>query len=130
MLDDLEGVLSKIKFKKTCTLPLNTDLFLTLVKDANNTFKIQLKLKEDLFVYDDAGTIKLSKCLTDSLAYWHFETGQPDKTGPYSFFQNLDLETSYKSIAAHASVNVPIIPDWEKLFSIADGTLLTALMTI
>ncbi len=130
LLDDLEGVLSKIKFKKTCTLPLNTDLFLTLVKDANNTFKIQLKLKEDLFVYDDAGTIKLSKCLTDSLAYWHFETGQPDKTGPYSYFQNLDLETSYKSIAAHASVNVPIIPDWEKLFSIADGTLLTALMTI
>jgi hypothetical protein len=129
LLDDLEDLLSKIKFKKTCILPMNTDLFLTLVKDADNTFKIQLKLKEDLFVHDDAGTVKLSKCLTDSVAYSHCETGHPDKTGSYSFFQNLDLENSYKSIAAHASVNVPIIPDWEKLFSIADGTLLTELMT-
>lgn len=130
LLEELEDLLSKIKYKKTPILPLNTDLFLTLVKNPNNTFKIQLKLKEDLFVYDDSGTVKLSKCLIDSVAYWHYQPGLPDVTGAYAFFPNLDITVSYNSISAHASVNVPVILDWQKLFSKSDGTLLTTLMVL
>lgn len=130
LLEDLGDILSIIKYKKTPILPMNNDLFLTIVKDANNTFKIQLKLKEDLFVYDDAGVVKLSKCLTDSIAYWHYQPGLADVTGAYTFFSNLDIAVSYNNISAHASVNVPVIPDWQKLFSKTDGTLLPALMIL
>ena len=130
LLEDLEDVLSKIKYKKTSILPLNTDLFLTLVKDANNTFKIQLRLKEDLFVYDDAGTVKLSKCLTDSVTYWHYETGQPDKTGDFTYHSNKDIAVSYTDISGFATIAVPVIPNWETLFSKADGTLLPTLMIL
>jgi len=105
-------------------------LFLTLKKDANNTFKIQIKLREDLFVYDEGGTIKLSKCLTDSITYWHYQPGIPDITGGYNYFQNIDLATSYNSIATHPSVNVPVIPNWETLIAKADGTILNTLMVL
>ena len=130
LLEDLEEVLSKFKYKKTPILPLNTDLFLTLVKDTNNTFKIQLRLKEDLFVYDDAGVVKLSKCLTDSVTYWHYEVGSADKTGGFAYFSNSDITISYNGITTFATINVPVIADWYKLFSKNDGTLLNSLMTI
>lgn len=112
-------------------VPLNTDLFLTLVKDANNTFKIQIRLKEDLFVYDDgSGTIKLSKCLTDSVIYWHYEVGQPDRTGAFTYHLNKDLAISYSDISGFASIAVPVIPNWETLFTKADGTALDTLMVL
>jgi ABC-type lipoprotein export system ATPase subunit len=130
LLDEVETEFKKIKYKKTPILPLNTDLFLTLVRDANHTFRIQLKLKEDLFVYDDAGVIKLSKCLTDSITYWHYQTGLADITGGYTFFQNSEIAISYNNITTNAAVNVPVIADWEKLLSKADGTKLNTLMVI
>ncbi|MNL04354.1 hypothetical protein D3C87_1249220 [compost metagenome] len=108
--------------------PLNTDLFLTLVKNANNTFKIQIRLKEDLFVYDDNGTMKLSKCLTDSVCYWHYEAGQPDRTGDFTFHSNKDIAISYSDISGFASIAVPVIPNWETLFTKSDGTILSTLM--
>lgn len=130
LLDDLETELRKIKYKKTPIIPLNTDLFLTLIKDANNTYKIQVRLKEDLFVYENAGVVKLSKCLTDSIEYWHYQTGQADVNGQYTFFQNLDIAVSYNNISTHGSINIPLIADWEKLFTKADGTALNTLMVI
>jgi hypothetical protein len=111
-------------------VPINTDLFLTLVKDANNIFKIKIRLKEDLFVYDDGSGVKLSKCLTDSIAYWHYRTGLPNLTGGYTFFPNLDISISYNQITTRPDVNIPVIPNWETLFSKEDGTALTALMVL
>lgn len=130
LLDDLEVELAKIKLKKQAILPLNTDLFLTLVKDANNTFKIQLKLREDLFVYEDAGVVKLSKCLTDSITYWHYEVGQADKTGDFKMHSNKEIATSYNDITTFATINVPVIAGWQGLFSKEDGTLLNTLMVM
>lgn len=129
ILDDLETELKQLRFSKMPIVPLNTDLFLTLVKDANNTFKIQIRLKEDLFVYDD-GVMKLSKCLTDSVTYWHYETGQPDKTGDYTFHSNKDIAVSYNDISGFATIAVPTIPNWETLFTKADGTALNTLMVL
>lgn len=130
LLDDLEVELAKIKLKKQPILPLNTDLFLTLVKDANNRFKIQLKLREDLFVYEDAGVVKLSKCLTDSVTYWHYEVGSADKTGGFTYFPNSELATSYNDITTFATINVPVIAGWQGLFSKEDGTLLSTLIVM
>ncbi len=129
-LEELEIELKRLRFSKMPIVPINTDLFLTLVKDANNTFKIHIKLKEDLFVYDEGGTIKLSKCLTDSIAYWRLQPGIPDITGKYNYFQNTDIAASYNSIANHPNVNVAVIPDWESLFTKADGTILNTLMVL
>ncbi len=129
ILDNLETELKQLRFSKMPIVPLNTDLFLTLLKDANNTFKIQIRLKEDLFVYDD-GVVKLSKCLTDSVTYWHYETGQPDKTGDYTFHSNKDIAVSYNDISGFATIAVPTIPNWETLFTKADGTALDTLMVL
>jgi hypothetical protein len=130
LLEDLETELIKIKFKTTPILPSNTDVFLTLVKDASNTYKIQLKLREDLFIYDDAGIVKLSKCLTDSVKYWHLQPGLADITGAYTFFPNMDIAASYNSITIRPDVNVPVVVNWPQLFSKTDGTLLSTLMVL
>jgi len=130
ILSDLETELKQLKFSKMPILPVNTDLFLTLVKNANNTFKIKLKLKEDLFVYDDAGTIKLSKCLTDSSYYWHYQGGAIHQEGDFTFHPNKDIAVSYNDISSFASIAVPVIPNWEALFTKIDGTALNALMVL
>lgn len=130
LLDDLETELKKLKFSKSPILPLNTDLFLTLLKDAANTYKIQIRLKEDLFVYDDAGAVKLSKCLTDSIYYWHYQGGAIHQEGDFTYHPNKELAVSYSDIAGFASIAVPVIPNWESLFTKADGTVLSTLMII
>lgn len=130
ILDDLETELKQLRFSKMPIVPLNTDLFLTLVKDANNTFKIQLKLKEDLFVYDDAGTVKLSKCLTDSSYYWHYRGGVIHQEGDFTFHPNKDIAVSYIDISGFASIAVPVIQNWETLFAKADGAVLNTLMIL
>lgn len=130
LLDDLETELKNLKFSKMPILPVNTDLFLTLVKDANNTYKIQIKLKEDLFVYDDAGVVKLSKCLTDSSYYWHYRGGAIHQEGDFTFHPNKDISVSYSDISGFASIAVPVIPNWETLFSKSDGTVLNTLMVL
>ncbi|OCB78852.1 AAA family ATPase [Flavobacterium crassostreae] len=130
ILENLEVILSQINFKKTNILPINTELFLNLIKDANNTFKIQINLREDLFIYDDNGTVKLSKCLTDSIQYSHYETGQEDKTGEFKMHQNKELEASYNDITTFHAINVPLIANWETLFTLSDGTTLVNLMVL
>lgn len=40
---------------------MDDSLYLNLVKEAETSYSIELKLKEDLFIYDDGGTVKLSK---------------------------------------------------------------------
>ena len=129
-LEDLETELKRLRFSKMPIVPTNTDLFLTLIKDANNTFKIQIKLKEDLFVYDDGGTIKLSKCLTDSVYYWHYQNNAIHQEGNFAFHQNKELAISYNDIAGYATITVPVIPNWETLYSRADGTILNTLMVL
>lgn len=130
VLDDLEIELLKIKYKKIPILPLNTDLFLTLVKSATTTFKIQLKLREDLFVYEDEGTIRLSKCLTDSVTYWQNDTGSAEVTGDFQMHNNKDIATSYNDITTFSTINIPAVADWQKLFSKVDGTILNTLMVL
>lgn len=130
ILEDLDEILSQINFKKTNILPINTELFLNLIKDANNTFKIQINLREDLFIYDDNGTVKLSKCLTDSIQYWHYETGQADKTGEFKMYQNKELQASYNDITIFHTINVPPVANWETLFTLSDGTTVVSLMVL
>lgn len=129
LLDELEIEIAKLKFSKMPIVPMNTDLFLTLVNPPN-TYRIQIKLKEDLFVYDDGGVPKLSKCLTDSIAYRYSEVGQLDKTGDFKMHSNKDIAISYNDITLFPIINVPVVPDWERLYSKADGTLLNSLMVI
>jgi ABC-type lipoprotein export system ATPase subunit len=129
-LEELETELKRLRFSKMPIVPINTDLFLTLVKDANNTFKIQIKLKEDLFVYDEGGTIKLSKCLTDSVYYWHYQNNAIHQEGNFAFHQNKELAISYNDIAGYATIAVPVIPNWETLYFRADGTILNTLMVL
>lgn len=130
ILEDLEAELKQLRFSKMPVVPLNTDLFLTLVKDANNIFKIQIRLKEDLFVYDDNGTMKLSKCLTDSVCYWHYENGNTKSEAKFEKYPNSELAVSYNGISTYKDVNVPVIPNWETLFTKADGTALDTLMLL
>lgn len=128
LLDELEAVLKPIKKKQI--LPMETEITLTLVKSATITYKVKIKTREDLYVYDDAGTLKLSKCLTDSLTYKKIETGIPDVDGDYKFFPNTELEQSYNSITGHATVKIPVVADWQALISKDDGTTLRQLMVI
>lgn len=130
LLDDLEAELKKLKFSKMPIVPLNTDLYLTLPKDAVNTYKIQIRLKEDLFIYDDVGVVKLSKCLTDSVYYWHYQNGAIHQEGDFAFHSNKDLAVSYSDISGFATIAVPAIPNWETLFSKADGVALNTLMVL
>lgn len=129
-LEDLETELKKLKFSKMPIVPINSDLFLTLVRDTNNTFKIQIKLKEDLFVFEDGGTFKLSKCLADSVKYWHYQPGIPVIAKGYEFYHNTDIYECYNSITSHSSISVPIIANWESLFTIEGGVLLSTLMVL
>lgn len=129
LLDELEIELAKLKFSKMPIVPINTDLFLTIVNPPN-TYKIQIKLKEDLFVYDDAGVVRLSKCLTDSVAYRHSEVGKSDIIGDFKMHNNKEIAISYTDITLFPTINVPVVPDWERLYSKADGTLLDSLMVI
>lgn len=129
-LEELETELKTLRFSKMPIVPINTDLFLTLVKDANNTFRIQLKLKEDLFAFEEAGIIKLSKCLTDSVYYWHYQNNAIHQEGNFAFHQNKELAVSYNDIAGFATIAVPVIPNWETLFAKADGTILNTLMVL
>lgn len=129
-LEELETELNRLRFSKMPIVPINTDLFLTLVKDANNTFKIQIKLKEDLFIFDDGGTVRLSKCLTDSLYYWHYQNNLIHQEGNFTFHQNKELAVSYNDIAGFATIAVPVIPNWETLYAKSDGTILNTLMVL
>jgi hypothetical protein len=53
-----------------------------------------------------------------------------DVTGAYTFFPNLDIASSYNSITVRPDVNVPVVVDWQQLFSKEDGTLLPTLMVL
>lgn len=127
-LDELEQLLKPIRKKRI--LPMETELTLTLVQSATVTFRIKLKTREDLYIFDDAGTLKLSKCFTDSLTYKKIETGLADVDGEYKYFQNTELEQSYNSITGHHTVNIPVVVDWQALFSKDDGTTVRQLMVL
>lgn len=128
LLDELETALIPIKKKKI--LPEGTELFLNLQKSVTVFYKVRLKLKEDLYIYDNAGVPTLSLCKTDSEHFWELDrTGATVQEGPYKFIQNQELADAYNSITTFHTVNIPVIPDWQKLFSIDNGTALNTLMT-
>ncbi len=129
-LEELEIELKMLRFSIMPIMAINTDLFLILVKDANNTFKIQIKLKEDLFIFEEVGIIKLSKCLTDSVYYWHYQNNAIHQEGNFAFHQNKELAVSYSDIAGFATIAVPVMPNWETLFTKSDGTLINTLMVL
>jgi hypothetical protein len=130
LLDDLETEFIAIRYSKMPILPKNTDLYLTLIKDAVNTYKFQIRLKEDLFIYDDAGNIRLSKCLTDSVYFWHYQNGAVHNEGNFQMHSKNDIEVSYVDITSFATINIPVVAGWQSLFSKNDGTPLNTLMIL
>ncbi|MGI8597756.1 MAG: AAA family ATPase [Chitinophagaceae bacterium] len=130
LLDGLETELKKLRFSKMPIVPINTDLYLNLVKDPIITYKIQIKLKEDLFAYDNGGVIHLSKCLIDSVYFWHYQNTALHQEGNFTFHSNKDLAVSYGEIAGFGTISVPVIPNWETLFTKLDGTILNTLMVL
>jgi energy-coupling factor transporter ATP-binding protein EcfA2 len=128
LLEELEELLKPIK--KKFILPTETELTLTLIKSATITYKIRLKIKDDLYVYDDNGVLKLSKCNTDSLAYEEIESGTEKSAGNFKYFPNTELEQSYNSISTYTSISIPVIADWQTLISSDNGTTLRQQMVI
>lgn len=130
LLDSFEQELNSIKYLKTAIAPKGDVFTLTLSKDANIAYNIRLKLREDLFIYEDSGKVLLSDCLIDSLDYCHSEKGEEDKTGGFAMHQNKELEQAYRDITGFHTINVPQVDDWENLITFEDGTTLNSKMII
>lgn len=127
ILDSLEAALKNIKQKRV--LPSDTALTLTLQKNPTLTYKIKIKTKEDLYIYDDIGVIKLSKCKIDSLTFEEIEVGKPNKEGDFKYHQNKELELAYNEIIRHTSISIAATSNWQNLFICDDGKTLESLMT-
>ena len=127
LLDELEPLLSSIHKKKI--INSNENIFLKLQKTATQFYRIKLKLREDLYIADTATGIQISFVQTDSEHFWELDdTGAVTKEGQYTFIQNKELFDSYTAITTHKTVSIPVVPNWQSLISIEDGTTLDALM--